>query len=129
MQQQKKVVIVMENDPQVLKGLILLLEDMQFNVTPANFQHELANLTVNQAACPVLLVLPFELDNKTSGIELVKCLRTDFKHHIPAILLSHENGLSPDRFVDEDIVVLSDRISPKDLRRNISSLLSNTLAV
>jgi len=122
-------VIVMDSDPQVLKGLVLLLEDMQFNVIPANYQQDLTIPALTQATCPALLVLPFELEDNTSGIELITRLRADFKHHIPAILLSHENGYSPDRFVDEEIVVLPDRITPRDLRHTISTMLTNTLAV
>lgn len=129
MDQHKHSAIVLDSDPQVLKGLVLLLEDMQFKVISANHHAELGNIQGAQTDCPALLLLPFEFDHGHSGIELVTRLRTLFEHHIPAILLSHENGFSPDRFVGEDIVVLSDRIKPKDLRRNISTLLINELAV
>jgi len=122
-------VIVMDSDPHVLKGLVLLLEDMQFKVTSACDQDELDNITKAQTISPALLLLPIEIDNGNDGIELVTRLRTSFKHRIPAILLSNENDLSTERFVAQDIVVLPDRIKPKDLRRNITTILTNVLAV
>lgn len=122
-------VFVIDSDPQVLKGLTLLLEDMEFSVTSASQPNDLVKLQTTHSPGPVLLILPFELNDSKSGIELVKAFRVTFKHQIPAILLSHKNGFSPDRFVDENIVVLSDRIKPKDLRRNITAILEKTLAV
>lgn len=122
-------VIVMNRDPQVLKGLVLLLEDMQFKVTSACNEDELENINDTQTDCPALLLLPLELDKGHSGIELVTRLRTSFGQRIPAILLSHESGFGPDHFVYEDIVLLSDHIKPKELRRKISTRLRNELAV
>ena len=119
----------MDRDPQVLKGLVLLLEDMQFHVIPATNPHELSRPNITQIDCPTLLVLPFELADNTSGIELVNTLRLAFDYHIPAILLSSDNGYGPDRFVGEEIVVLPERTKPKDLRRTISTILTNTMAV
>lgn len=122
-------VIVLDHDPQVLKGLVLLLEDLQFRVMPMRHPEDLDTIKAAQTDCPALLLLPFEIAKGQSGVELVTRLRTLFQHHIPAILLSHENGFFPDRFVGEDIVVLTDRITPKELRRHISTRLTNTLAV
>lgn len=119
----------MDSDPQVLKGLILLLEDMNFNVVSASSHHELKKIRVTQTGCPDLFILPFDFNNGNSGTGLANELRAHFNHRIPAILLSHENGLSHTRFVEEGIVVLSDRTKPKDLRRNITAILGNTLAV
>lgn len=119
----------MDSDPQVLKGLGLLLEDMQFKVSSARHQDELENIKSTQTDCPALLLLSFEFAKDKTGHELVMELRAHFKQSIPAILLSHENGMSRTRFIEEDIIVLSDRIKPKDLRRHISTILTNTLAV
>lgn len=129
MNQQKQSVIVMENDPQILKGLVLLLEDMQFNVIPLHHYDELENIKTSLAGSPVLLILPFELANGEAGHERVMQLRTDFQQPIPAILRCYENGFSPDRFIHKDIVVLSDRVSAKDLRRTIATLLNHELVV
>lgn len=126
---QKNTVIVLNNDPQVLKGLVLLLEGMQFSVISAVHPDELDNIPQTQTDCPALLLLPFEIDRENSGIDRVNRLRTAFQHRIPAILLSHENGFNHDGFIGKDIVVLSDRIKPKELRRHILTILTNTLAV
>lgn len=128
MQTNKQNVLVMDKDSQVLKGLVLLLEDMQFNVIPESTSDALQKAAEKLSDCPALLLLPFEF-NGESGIELVKRLRNLFSYRIPSILLSHGNGFDPEQFIDEEIVVLSDRISPQQLRSTINSVLHDILEI
>lgn len=123
---QQKSVIVMDSDPQVLKGLVLLLEGMMFNVIPAGNQQELENIKNIYTGCPVLLVLPLVFDNSKSGYDLVRGLRAFFGARIPAILISLENGLSHSQSIDQDVLVLSDQVKPKDLRLYIKKILETT---
>ena len=129
MQIQKQNVIVIESDPQVLKGLVLLLEDMQFSVISAGHMVDLEIMASTLNECPVLLLLPFETDRQPSGIAQVTRLRALFEHRVPAILLSHENDLGPEKYIDDEILVLSERILPKQLRTTILRILDNELAV
>jgi len=129
MEQPGQAVIVMDTNPQVLKGLTLLLEGMQFTVIAVSHPDELHKITSSQSTCPTLLLLPFEIIQGKSGMDQVVRIRAAYQHSIPTILLSHENGFRPDHFIGEDIVVLSDRITPRDLRSNIAAILSRELAV
>ena len=119
----------MESDPQILKGLVLLLQDMQFNVMPASQQDELDNIKATQTDCPDLLILPLEFTNGHSGNVFVSELRTYYKHQIPAILLCPENNISASRFIGKDILVLSDQTRPKELRRNITAIFAMEFSV
>lgn len=125
MRSENKIVILMFNDSLVLKGLRLLLEDMGFDVLATSRYQELEQLLPSNKPCPDLLVLPLEFAGGRSGHELVQQLRESFRHPIPAILLSSENGSSHTHFVEQGVVVLSDRTKPKNLRLAITSLLSS----
>ena len=115
--------MVMDPDPQVLKGLTLLLEDMQFTVISSHHPQQLTDPGIAQADCPDLLILPYELDDGTTGMALAAELRARYKYSIPAILLAHNNDMSHTRFITGDISVLSAQIKPKDLRNTISAIL------
>jgi len=122
MSDQQFIVMVMESDPQVLKGLVLLLEDMQLNVISA---HNFNDLETVKTIQPDLLILPLEFDGRKSGIDLVSDLRAHFNHQIPAILFCYENGSTHFQTTIEDIVVLSDQMNSKNLRRLIKTILAN----
>lgn len=123
---QQKNVIVMDFDPQVLKGLVLLLEDMLFHVIAASNQYELKNIKITYTGMPTLLVLPLVINNGKSGYDLVKELRAIFGSRIPAILFNSESGSSHSQPFDADVLVLSDRVKPKVLRQHIKTMLATT---
>jgi len=127
MRQQKQNIIVVESDPQILKGLVLMLEDMQFRVTPLHHLNELEKIQTELHDDPVLIILPFEAIDDRTGYEWIMQLREDFQQPIPAILLCHENGLNPDSDIGKDIIVLSDHITPHNLRLSIKTLLVQAL--
>lgn len=128
MQIQKQNVIVMESDPQVLKGLVLLLEDMQFSVISVSSLDTLQKIATKLSASPDLLLFPFEITGK-SGMVLVKYLRDLFAYRIPAILLSYENEFDPEQFVDEEVVVLSGHVNPTQLRNTIKKIIHSALHI
>ena len=129
MQTNRQIVLVLNSDPQVLKGLMLLLEDMRFQVLPASQWAELENNASKLSGCPALMLLPFETDTHNSGIDLVRKLRLIFNYRIPAILLCHENGHAPEQYIDEEVMVLSYRNSPQQLRNTIMRMLHNESVV
>ena len=127
--EQKQSVIVMSTDLQVLKGLVLLLEDMELKAIPVSHKEEIVHLHESHPDCAVLLLLPFEFGKGESGFDLVMQLRASYVHCTPAILLSHENCLSPDKYISKDIFVLSNQIKPDNLRRNITAILASAMTV
>lgn len=123
---QNKYVIVVDHDPQVLKGLVLLLEDMQMTVKSAGNQQELENIIISSLDCPDLLILPFEFAHGAVGHELIKQLQLDFKHSISTILRSTEHSLTETVTLEDNMFVLSDRIKPDDLRSKIQAFLGDS---
>ncbi len=127
MSSQPMRVFVMENDPQVLKGLALLLEGMCLTVVTAVGIDDLKRLNIPNTERPALLLLPLEGAHGISGIELVKQIRSGYEYPIPAILLRYEHALRPDRFIDTNIFVLSNCLAPNELRRVITNILGNEM--
>lgn len=126
MSNRQKNVIVMDTDPQVLKGLILLLEDMMFNVISAGNKQQLENIKIICTDSPDLLILPYVFGTRNSGYDLIRGLRAYFDSPIPAILLSSENGSSHSQPIDADVLVLSDQVKPDVLRQHIKTILATT---
>jgi len=118
-----KTAILLMSDLMILKGLQLLLEDMGFRVISDQNAEELLVLVSKLTHLPELLILPFEFDDEKPGDALIYQLRDIFQQSIPAILLSSENAVSPTRYMEEGVLVLSDQIKPKDLRNKICALM------
>jgi DNA-binding response OmpR family regulator len=123
-----KTAILMMSDPMVLKGLQLLLEDMGFRVIASRHAGELIALASKQTRRPELIILSFEIENGKAGDALIHQLRDIFQQVIPVIQLSPENGTSPTRHVEENVLVLSDQIKPKELRNKINAFVGKELA-
>ena len=127
MSELKQNVIVMNSDKQVLKGLTLLLQDMNFNVTSASNYHELEDINMTQADRPDLLVFPFIVESGKSSINLVKGLRISFDSQIPTILIKSENVSNDKQTADSNTMVLSDQVKPGVLRQKINEILDSCL--
>ena len=123
----KKSVILMANDPQVLKGLSLLLEDIGFQVFSTYHLYEIEQLINSGFDIPELLVLPFDIDNGQSGADLVHKLRKRLANNMPAILLCTENSLETNQLENENIWFFSDQTKPAILRKKIFQLLDHEL--
>ena len=116
-----KNVIVINNDPQILKGLILLLEDMSLNVLSSTNQKILEQINT---ACPDLLILPLQFDNGESCIDLINNLRVHFDKNIPAILISTNNNFNNNPENNPSLTLLSDQVKPHVLRQQVKALLA-----
>ncbi len=120
MDTQPKIVIVINNDPQILKGLTLLLEDMSLNVLAATNQKNLEQINT---AWPDLLIFPSQFDNGESGIDLIKNLRVQYNNNIPAILIFTNHHFSQNQENDPGLTLLSDQVRPNVLRQKVKELL------
>ena len=129
MTQQSKIALVLNLDTQILKGLVLLLQGMGFEAIALDHPVEPEEMSRLSTDCPALLLLPFALPGNQPSLDLVIHLRSHFRQTVPAILLSHENGLPDNQFIDEGIIVLPDQIKPADLRRDITKLLNTEVII
>ena len=120
----KQHVIVMNSDPLVLKGLALLLKDMDFEVSAVSNDRELEALNKTPTNCPDLLIFQYLVENGTPGISFANRLRGTFAKHIPTILLDSLNSPPDTNPCDAGTMVLSECIKPRVLRQKIGAILA-----
>ena len=116
----------MDADPQILKGLVLLLEDMSLTVISVNNQSELEATISTANYHPDLLVLPLDFDKDITGIQLVEQIRRSCDKNIPAILYSQEDCISSWQYERDDDWIICCELNPRQLRQHINALMDIT---
>lgn len=129
MQQMQQTVVLFSNDQMLLKGLMLLLEDMGLAVISSSSYQELSNHLLTLTVAPVLLVFPFKLNGRKLAVEFVNEIRERFNCCIPTILLNDEDSFNLYPLVKENTQVLSALIKPDDLRNTIKAILDIRLTL
>ncbi len=113
-------VAVIDNEPEVLRGMTLLLEDWGcLCFAGADLEQVLRRLEDCPAA-PGAVIADYHLDT-SDGVSAITCLREKFGAHLPAILVTadHSRDLK-DRAAKLDIRVLNKPLKPATLRALLS---------
>lgn len=106
-------VVVIGDDPDVLKRLSRMLEGDGNDVLGASTARDALELIARDGRCPSLLVLDLQLPDGRNGVEMVRVFRSRVNADVPAILLTAE--VVPDQLREADaagILVLGKPISP-----------------
>lgn len=125
----KPIAIVTSGNRQVLRGLTLLLEDMNFNVISSDALQKIAAIDRTKIGAPDLLVSSLPKEVEKPSINLIKDLRVLFNSQIPAILITSEYDSNNKKINEENIVTISDRAKPGSLRQKIKEILDKHLEV
>ncbi len=121
-------VLCIDNDPQVLNGMIELLNAWQCNVlAAASFNDAVQMFELHKNEIEILLV-DYQLDNDLNGINLIGKLRNLRNHYVPAILIT----ATSDSDIEEkseiaDIGFMRKLVKPASLRAMMSAMLANKL--
>lgn len=121
-------VLCIDNDPDVLAGMLELLTAWQCNVFTAN-SYESAHLifTGEQNEIEILLV-DYQLDNNENGLDLIASLREQFQQDLPAILITATTDADIDiKAVDADVGFMRKIVKPAALRAMMSAKLAKRL--
>lgn len=121
-------VLCIDNDPDVLDGMIELLNIWQCNVLAANsFEEAKIVFSKNKNEIEILLV-DYQLDNHHNGLTLIAQLRLLSNHYVPAILIT---ATTESEIVDKarknDIGFMRKLVKPGALRAMMSSMLAKKL--
>lgn len=119
-------ILVIDDDPQLLELLELMLRDDGHNVTTARDQAEA--LAALLPTAPDLVISDFRLADGRDGLELARTLRTSVHQtsgrNLPVIILTGDISIDTlVRFVAHDVVRLSKPVRPTELRSAIAGLL------
>jgi len=120
---QDEVVLIVDNDPDILLSMKVLL--MQWGLTPLTAKDTAAALNLCETLTPDIVLLDYHLDKGLTGIDVLEALRDRFEA-IPAALLTAERAdESLKRFRSLGLQVLNKPVKPGKLRALISHMLSN----
>jgi Na+/proline symporter/signal transduction histidine kinase/CheY-like chemotaxis protein len=121
-------VMCIDNDPDVLNGMIELLSAWQCNVLSADsFEQAKKVFAQHQNEVEILLV-DYQLNNNQDGLTLTKQLRDTANHYIPAILITAttESDIE-ERTQQANVGFMRKLVKPAALRAMMSAMLAKKL--
>lgn len=121
-------VMCIDNDPDVLEGMIELLSSWQCNVLAADsFELAEQEFEAHQQEIEIMLV-DYQLNNGQDGLTLIDTLRETGQRDIPAILItaSTDAGLE-DKAKAQDVGFMRKLVKPAALRAMMSAMLAKKL--
>ncbi len=117
-------VLVIDDEPGVLKGMTLLLSDMQCLVEAAEtYQQAMASIA---RKVPDIILSDYRLQEDITGTEVVRRLRKALNRDVPAIIITGDTDTSVLKNIQkEGFLMLSKPIDPQELQYKIG-LLTNS---
>ena len=121
-------VMCIDNDPDVLNGMIELLSIWQCNVIAADSFEQAKQLFTNNGNYIEILLVDYQLNNNHDGLTLIASLREQCNHYIPAILIT----ATTDADIEEktqaaDVGYMKKLVKPAKLRAMMSAMLAKKL--
>jgi signal transduction histidine kinase len=121
-------VLCIDNDSDVLNGMIELLTTWQCHVLPANsFEEAVSVFTENKNNIEILLV-DYQLDDQKDGLTLISQLRLLSNYYIPAILITATTDSDiEEKAMNLDVGFMRKLVKPAGLRAMMSAMLAKKL--
>jgi len=117
-------VLAIDNEPQILDGMRVLLEGWGCRVTTAHDPREAARKAGEAGAPPDILIVDYHLDEGT-GVEAVVQLRWQFGAETPALLITADRTRAVRaEAAEKSIDMLNKPVKPAALRAHLSRLVS-----
>jgi two-component system, sensor histidine kinase len=121
----KGLVFVIDDEPSVLKGLRLVIEDWGYTVLTARTELEAINILSGRNQAPDVIIADYRLRGICNGAQVVAHIRQTFERPIPCILITGDTA--PERIReahDHGFTLLHKPVEPAQLRTAISENLS-----
>ena len=116
------LVLVVDNDPAILRGMEALLENWGLDVVAVPDPGDPAAAVALEQG-PVLMIVDFHLDEGRTGDEAVALLRGQTKREIPAILITADRGDEvAELAAGQGLPVLNKPVKPARLRALLRQL-------
>jgi signal transduction histidine kinase/CheY-like chemotaxis protein len=118
----QKTVLVVEDDPNILDGMALLLESFGFKAIKAACANQAMSLA--HARKPDLIIADLRLPGETDGLEIIGAVRSIHNTQIPAILVTGDTAPEQIRTTsDSDVLVLHKPVETSALKQMIEVAL------
>jgi two-component system, sensor histidine kinase len=121
----KGLVFVIDDEPSVLKGLRLVIEDWGYTVLTARTELEAVNILNGRKQAPDVIIADYRLRGICNGAQVVAHIRQTFGAMVPCILITGDTA--PERIReanDYGFTLLHKPVEPVKLRAAIAENLS-----
>jgi signal transduction histidine kinase len=123
------VVAVVDDNPQVLRSMVRLLESWDCRVIAGTAVEEVLTRLIDEDLAPGLILADYHLNEDTDGIVAISAINAELEHPSPAIMISSDNTRSLHQRLDElGIPLLTKPVDPARLRAMMQHLLATPTA-
>jgi PAS domain S-box-containing protein len=119
------LVFVIDDEPAVLKGLRLVIEDWGYSVLTARTELEAVSILNGRKQAPDIIIADYRLRGICNGAQVVAHIRQTFGAMVPCILITGDTA--PERIReanDYGFTLLHKPVEPAELRAAIAANLS-----
>lgn len=121
-------VMCIDNDPDVLNGMVELLTAWDCDVIAANSYSQALSLYNDHKNDIEILLVDYQLDYDFNGIALIAELRKQLSHYLPAILITATTDSDlEEKALAADIGFMRKLVKPAALRAMMSAMLTKKL--
>ena len=116
-------VLVIDDEPEILAGMRLILEQWQCAVDTAS-DYRQASVAV-AATPPDIILCDYRLQDDMTGLEVLRSLEQQHGRPVPAIIITGEHAAAVETELQQmDYLLLTKPIQPMQLQVAISKLLA-----
>lgn len=112
-------IALLDDDPDVLEAMSLLLTHWQYQVIAATHSPELMQALLSNERAPDLLICDYRLAEKLNGREVIESLRQHYGRPLPALLITGDLRALDAAGDGGDVTVLRKPVPPSTLREQV----------
>lgn len=121
-------VMCIDNDPDVLSGMVELLSTWQCTVLAADSFEQAQTLFGEHVNDIEILLVDYQLNNNHNGLNLIANLREQANHYVPAILITATTDEDiEEKTTNADVGYMRKLVKPAALRSMMSAMLAKKL--
>jgi len=120
------LVVVVDDNAQVLRSMVRLLEGWDCQVVAATDVEEVLTTIIDQDITPQLLLADYHLADGANGIDAIGAINAEITDRAPAIMISSDNSKAlRERLQQLDIPLLTKPVQPARLRALMQHMLAS----
>ena len=123
------LVVVVDDNAQVLRSMVRLLEDWDCQVVAATGVEEVLTTIIDRDITPQLLLTDYHLADGATGVEAIDAINAEITRRAAAIMISSDNSKALREQLEElEIPLLTKPLDPARLRALMQHLLKVSTA-
>ncbi len=121
------LVVLVDDNTQVLRSMVRLLQDWDCQVVAASSVEEVLTTIINEDLAPQLLLTDYHLSHGATGIEAIDAINAEITRPAAAIMISSDNSKALREELEQlEIPLLTKPLAPARLRALMQHLLAKS---